>query len=219
MSLCSTLRTPSLFAPVAAVALLTSDASAAVYQYSLSFANGYVAEGQFSTKATAPASFVEKNPTITGETTGSWDFSTLTPAPYATTYLESQTMRVLQNGALLNQAANVTNGVCSDSFLYLNFSDVGGPAIAALDFSTVQSGATSYYFVSNGSNPSGATVAFGSTGYNLFLFDVATLQGTYIGTATSMSVAVVPAPGVLAMLAAAGAGTGFGIGGSRRRRG
>jgi hypothetical protein len=212
-----------IIAPLAGAAvtaaLLTSGADAATYHYSFTFADGFIAEGEFATKASAPASFIEKNPTITGETTGPWDFTTLTPAPYAATYLESQTMRVLQNGALLNQAANVTNGVCSDSFLYLNFSDVGGPAIAALDFSTVQSGATSYYFVSNGSDPSGATVAFGSTGYNLFLFDVATLQGTYIGTATSMSVAVVPAPGVLAMLAAAGAGTGFGIGGSRRRRG
>ena len=214
MSLRSTLRTPALLAPAAAAALLTSGASAAVYQYSLSFANGFVAEGQFSTKASAPASFVEKNPTITGETTGSWDYTTLTPAPYATTYLESQTMRVLQNGAVLDQSTTVLAGVCSDSFLYLNFSDVGAPAIAALDFSTVRPNATSYYFVSNGSNPSGNTVAFGSTGYNLFLFDVATLQGTYIGTATSLTVAAVPAPGALAVLAAAGAGVGVG----RRRR-
>jgi hypothetical protein len=214
MSLCSTLRTPALFAPVAAAALLTSGASAALYQYSLSFANGFVADGQFSTKASAPASFVEKNPTITGETTGSWDFSTLTPAPYATTYLESQTMRVLQYGAVLDQSTTVLAGVCSDSFFYLNFSDLGTPAIAALDFSTVRPSATSYYFVSNGSDPSGTTVAFGSTGYNLFLFDVATLQGTYIATATSLTVTAVPAPGVAALLAAAGAGVGVG----RRRR-
>jgi hypothetical protein len=214
MSLRSTLRTPALFAPVAAAALLTSGASAALYQYSLSFANGYVAEGQFSTKATAPASFVEKNPTITGETTGPWDFSALTPAPYAATYLESQTLRVLQNGAVLDQSTTVLAGVCSDTFLYLNFSDLGTPAIAALDFSTVRPSATSYYFVSNGSDPSGATVAFGSTGYNLFLFDVATSQGTYIATATSLTVAAVPAPGALAVLAAAS----IGVGGSRRRK-
>jgi hypothetical protein len=214
MSLRSTLRTPALFAPVAAAALLTSGASAAVYQYSLSFANGFVAEGQFATKVSAPASFVEKNPTITGETTGSWDYSTLTPAPYATTYLESQTMRVLQYGAVLDQSTTVLAGVCSDTFFYLNFSDLGTPAIAALDFSTVRPSATSYYFVSNGSDPSGTTVAFGSTGYNLFLFDVATLQGTYIATATSLTVTAVPAPGVAALLAAAGAGVGVG----RRRR-
>lgn len=201
MSLCSTLRTPALFAPVAAAALLTSGASAALYQYSLSFANGYVAEGQFSTKASAPASFIESNPTDA-------------PAPYATTYLESQTMRVLQNGAVLDQSTTVLDGVCSDRFLYLNFSDLGTPAIAALDFSTVRPNATSYYFVSNGSNPSGNTVAFGSTGYNLFLFDVATSQGTYIGTATSLTVTAIPAPGALALLAAAGAGVGVG----RRRR-
>ncbi len=214
MSLGSMLRIPALLVPSAAAALLTSGASAALYQYSLSFANGYVADGQFSTKASAPASFVEKNPTITGETTGSWDFSTLTPAPYATTYLESQTLRVLQNGAVLDQSTTVLDGVCSDRFLYLNFSDLGTPAIAALDFSTVRPNATSYYFVSNGSNPSGNTVAFGSTGYNLFLFDVATSQGTYIGTATSLTVTAVPAPGALAVLAAAGAGVGVG----RRRR-
>jgi hypothetical protein len=202
MSFRPTLRNPALLAPAAAAALLTSGASAAVYQYSLSFANGYVAEGQFSTKASAPASFIESNPT-------------LTPAPYATTYLESQTMRVLQNGAVLDQSTTVFAGVCSDIYLYLDFSSVGTPAIAALDFSTVRPNATSYYFVSNGSNPSGNTVAFGSTGYNLFLFDVATSQGTYIGTATSITVTAVPAPGALAVLAAAGAGVGVG----RRRRG
>ena len=82
---------------------------------------------------------------------------------------------------------------------------------------TVHAGATSYYFVSNGSDPSGATVAFGSTGYNLFLFDVATSQGVYIATATSLTVQAVPAPGALALLAAAGAS--LGVGGGRRRRG
>jgi hypothetical protein len=56
-------------------------------------------------------------------------------------------------------------------------------------------------------------VAFGSTGYNLFLFDVATLTGTYIGTATSLSVSLVPAPGALSLLAFAG-----GARASRRRR-
>ena len=83
MSFRPTLRNRALLAPAAAAVLLTSGASAAVYQYSLSFANGYVAEGQFSTKTSAPASFIESNPTQTA-------------APYATTYLESQTMRVLQ---------------------------------------------------------------------------------------------------------------------------
>jgi hypothetical protein len=60
-----------------------------------------------------------------------------------------------------------------------------------------------------------ATVAFGSTEYTLFLFDVATLQGTYIETATSLTVVAVPAPGALTVLAAAGAGVGVG----RRRQG
>ena len=214
MSLGSTLCIPALLVPAAAVALLTSGASAAVYHYSLSFADGFLVEGEFATKASAPASFIEKNPTLTGETTGSWDYTTLTPAPYATSFVESETMRVRQSGALLSEASNVVDGVCLDRFLYLNFSDVGAPAIAALDFSTVHSGATSYYFVSNGSDPSGATVAFGSTGYNLFRFDVATSQGTYIATATSLTVTAVPAPGALALLAAAGAGVGAG----RRRR-
>jgi hypothetical protein len=115
---------------------------------------------------------------------------------------------------VLDQSTTVLDGVCSDRFLYLNFSDLGTPAIAALDFSTVRPSATSYYFVSNGSDPSGATVAFGSTGYNLFLFDVATPPGPLIGTAISLTVTAVPAPGALVVLAAAGAG----IGGSRRRR-
>ena len=217
MHLRSTLCTCAILVPAAAAALLTSGASAAVFQYSLSFANGFLVEGEFSTKASAPASFIEKNPTLTGETTGSWDYTTLTPAPYATSFLDSQTMRVLQSGALMSEASNVVDGMCLDKFLYLNFNHVGGPAIAALDFSTVYEGATSYYFVSNGSDPSGATVAFGSTGYNLFLFDVATSQGMFIATATSLTVQAVPAPGALALLAAAGAS--FGVGGGRRRRG
>ncbi len=49
MSLGSMLRIPALLVPSAAAALLTSGASAALYQYSLSFANGFVADGQFST--------------------------------------------------------------------------------------------------------------------------------------------------------------------------
>ena len=129
MSFRPTLRNRALLAPAAA-ALLTSGASAAVYQYLLSFENGFVAEGQFSTKASAPASFIESNPTRT-------------PAPYTTTYLESQTMRVLQNGAVLDQSTTVFAGVCSDIYLYLDFSNVGGPAIAGMDLSTVDSEATS----------------------------------------------------------------------------
>jgi hypothetical protein len=201
MSLRSTLRIPALFVPAAAAALLTSGASAAVYQYSLSFANGYVAEGQFSTKASAPASFIESNPTDA-------------PAPYATTYLESQTMRVLQYGAVLDQSTTVFAGVCSDIYLHLDFSTVGGPTIAGMDLSTVDPEATSYYFVSNSKDPSGAYGAYGSTGYNLFRSDVATMQDVYIGTATSLTVIAVPAPGALAVLAAAG----IGVGGSRRRK-
>jgi len=204
MNLRSTLCTSAILVPVAAAALLTSDASAAFYQYSLSFANGYVAEGQFSTKASAPASFIESNPT-------------LTPAPYATTYLESQTMRVLQYGEVLDQSTTVFAGVCSDIYLYLDFSNVGGPAIAGMDLSTVDPEATSYYFVSNSKAPNGDYGAYGSTGYNLFRSDVATLIDVYIATATSLTVTAVPAPGALALLAAAGAS--FGLGGGRRRRG
>ena len=128
MSLCSTLCIPAVLVPAAAAALLTSGASAAVYHYSLSFADGFLVEGEFATKASAPASFIEKNPTLTGETTGSWDYTTLTPAPYATSFVESETMRVRQSGALLSEASNVVDGVCLDRFLYLNFSDVGAPA-------------------------------------------------------------------------------------------
>ena len=201
MSFRSTLSVPALIVPAAAAALLTSGASAAVYQYSLSFANGYVVEGQFSTKASAPASFIESNPTQTSP-------------PYATTYLESHTMRVLQYGAVIDQSTSVFAGVCSDLYLYLDFSSVGGPAIAGMDLSTVDPEATSYYFVSNSKDPTGAYGAHGSTGYNLFLSDVVTMQDVYIGTATSLTVVEVPAPGALAVLAAAG----IGVGGRRRRK-
>ena len=99
--------------------------------------------------------------------------------------------------------------------MYLDFSSVGGPAIAGMDLSTVDPEATSYYFVSNSKDPTGAYGEYGSTGYNLFRSDVATMQDVYIGTATSLTVTAVPAPGALAVLAAAGAGVGVG----RRRRG
>jgi hypothetical protein len=94
-------------------------------------------------------------------------------------------------------------------FYFIKFTKL----LCRLDFSTVTPGATSYYFVTNGTNPAGEAVAFGSTGYNLFLFDVATLTGTYIGTANSLSVSLVPAPGALSLLAFAG-----GACAARRRR-
>jgi len=202
----------ALFATAAAL-LVSSGASAAVYHYSLGFDNGFLAAGEFTTKASAPASFIEKNPDMINETTTAWNPATLQDAPYAATYLESHSMRVSQGGLLLGESQTVIAGICTDKFLYLNFTDAGTPTIAALDFSTVTPGATSYYFVTNGTDPAGDAVAFGSTGYNLFLFDVATLTGTYIGTATSFSVSLVPAPGALSLLAFAG-----GACASRRRR-
>jgi hypothetical protein len=123
-------------------------------------------------------------------------------------------MRVLQYGAVLDQSTTVFAGVCSDIYLHLDFSTVGGPTIAGMDLSTVDPEATSYYFVSNSKDPSGAYGAYGSTGYNLFRSDVATMQDVYIGTATSITVTAVPTPGALAVLAAAG----IGVGGSRRRK-
>ena len=58
-----------------AATVLTSSAHASVYHYALTFANGFVADGEFATMPTAPSSFIEKNPGLTGETTGSWDSS------------------------------------------------------------------------------------------------------------------------------------------------
>jgi hypothetical protein len=209
----SMLHPCTLLVSIAATAL-TISAHASVYHYALTFANGFVADGEFATMPTAPSSFIEKNPLLTGETTGSWDSSTFQEAPYATSFVQSQNMRMHQNGALLEEGTSVVAGVCLDKFFYLNFSDIGGPAIAAIDFSTARPGATSYYFISNGVNSSGVNVAYGTTGYNLFSFDVATLQAVYLGTATSLTVNAVPAPGVLAMLAVS---MGFGAGARRRR--
>jgi len=209
----SMLHPCALVVSIAVTALATS-AHASVYHYALTFANGFVADGEFATMPTAPSSFIEKNPGLTGETTGSWDSSNLQQAPYATSFVQSQNMRLYQNAALLQEGSGVAAGVCLEKFFYLNFSDFGSPAIGAIDFSTAQSGATSYYFISNGVNSSGVNVAYGTTGYNLFSFDVATLQAVYLGTATSLTVNAVPAPGVLAMLAVS---MGFGVGARRRR--
>ena len=204
----------TLLVSIAATALTTS-AHASVYHYALTFANGFFADGEFDNMLTVPPFFIEKNPGLTGETTGSWDSSNFQQAPYATSFVQSQNMRLYQNAALLQEGSGVVAGVCLDKFFYLNFSDFGSPAIGAIDFSTARPGATSYYFISNGVNSSGVNVAYGTTGYNLFSFDVATLQAVYLGTATSLTVNAVPAPGVLAMLAVS---MGFGAGAPRRRR-
>ncbi len=210
---CSMLHPCALVVSIAVTALATS-AHASVYHYALTFANGFFADGEFENKLTVPSFFIEKNPGLTGETTGSWDSSNFQQAPYATSFVHSQNMRLYQNAALLQEGSGVAAGVCLEKFFYLNFSDFGSPAIGAIDFSTARPGATSYYFISNGVNSSGVNVAYGTTGYNLFSFDVATLQAVYLGTATSLTVNAVPAPGVLAMLAVS---MGFGAGARRRR--
>ena len=76
----------ALVVSIAAMALATS-AHASVYHYALTFANGFSADGEFTTMPTAPSFFIEKNPGLTGETTGSWDSSNFQQAPYATRFV------------------------------------------------------------------------------------------------------------------------------------
>ncbi len=184
---------------IAATALaIAACANAADYQFFVDFDGGYRAEGLFSTKPDAPLSFTEANPNFPN-------------TPFNTQYLQSMSLAVLQGGSAIDAGSTVIKGVSYEAFLHLAFDATTTPTVSAADISTQRGGVTSYYFLSNGVNPKGVTVPFGSTGYNLFRFTISTNSIEYLASGSAFTVTAVPAPGAAALLM-------FGALAGRRRR-
>ena len=173
---------------IAATALaIAACANAADYQFFVDFDGGYRAEGLFSTKPDAPLSFTEANPNFPN-------------TPFNTQYLQSMSLAVLQGGSAIDAGSTVIKGVSYEAFLHLAFDATTTPTVSAADISTQRGGVTSYYFLSNGVNPKGVTVPFGSTGYNLFRFTISTNSIEYLASGSAFTVTAVPAPGAAALL-------------------
>jgi hypothetical protein len=162
-------------------------AHAGFYQYSGVLSNGYAVRGVLETMGSAPASFIESNPNFPN-------------TPFATQYLQGASLTVSRFGAQLGQGLPVINGVSFDPYLYVGFNSAA-PSISALDLNTRGTAAdsTPYYFISNGTLPSYTSVPYGSTNFNLFLFDPSTSTATFLASTSTISVTVIPAPaGLLA---------------------
>ena len=69
---------------------------------------------------------------------------------------------------------------------------------------TKQSPTDPYYFITDGISPDGITVPYGSTTFNLFHYDIALSQATFIGSANEFTVTQVPNPGALGLIALCG---------------
>ena len=164
-------------------------AHAGFYQFSGVLNDGYAVQGVLETKASAPASFVESNPNFPS-------------APFATQYLQSVSLTVSRFGAQLGQGLPVISGVSFDPYLYVGF-NAATPSMSALDLNTrgTGTGSTPYYFISNGTLPNYTSVPYGTTTFNLFLFDPSTSTATFLASTSSISVTVIPAPAGLIAVA------------------
>ncbi|MEH1835559.1 MAG: hypothetical protein V7L29_26770 [Nostoc sp.] len=173
-----------------------SSAQAADFTFSANFTNGYSAKGSFTTKTNAPASFSEISP-------GS--------SPFPTQFLESQSLSIFDStNTLLQSGSSVINGISNDKFFRLDYDNSLTANLPTLDVSTETPSQNPYYFISNGVDPSGNPVAFGSTSYNLFLFDKITNKSTFLGDTTGIKATPVPEPSsVISSLAFAAFGFGF----------
>jgi hypothetical protein len=167
---------------VAAVSLIASAAHADFYQFNGTLDNGYAVQGVFETKASAPVSFIESNPSFP-------------KAPFATQYVEYASLTVFRFGSALGSGSSISAGVSYDPFYYTAF-DSSTLALSALDIQTrgMDMGPTPYYFISNGVAPDYTTVAYGSTNFNLFLFDPANSSATFLGSTSALAVTAIPAP-------------------------
>lgn len=168
-------------------------ARADFYQYSISFSGGagFSATGVMQTKADAPSSFLEVHPTPD-------------VTPFATTYIQSLSMNVFQASALVGANNVVSDGVSTNRWLYFEFSSALTPTFINVDMNTKQSPTDPYYFITDGIAPDGITVPYGSTTFNLFHYDIALSQATFIGSANEFTVTQVPGPGALGVFALCG---------------
>ena len=188
----SPLKLSAFTVSLSALAVAAS-ARADIYQYSISFSGGtgFSATGVMQTKADAPSSFLEVHPTPT-------------VIPFATTYIQSLSMNVFQASALVGVNNVVSDGVSTNRWLYFEFSSAITPTFINVDMNTKQSPTDPYYFITDGISPDGITVPYGSTTFNLFRYDIALSQATFIGSANEFTVTQVPSPGALGLIALCG---------------
>jgi MYXO-CTERM domain-containing protein len=172
---------------------IAASARADFYQYSISFSGGtgFSATGVMQTKADAPSSFLEVHPTPD-------------VIPFATTYIQSLSMNVFQASTLMGANNVVSDGVSTNRWLYFEFSSAVTPNFINVDMNTKQSLTDPYYFITDGISPDGITVPYGSTTFNLFHYDIALSQATFIGSANEFTVTQVPSPGALGLIALCG---------------
>ena len=172
---------------------VVESARADFYQYSISFSGGtgFSASGVMQTKADAPSSFLEVHPTPD-------------VIPFATTYIQSLSLNVFQASALVGANNVVSDGVSTNRWLYFEFSSAITPTFINVDMNTKQSLTDPYYFITDGISPDGITVPYGSTTFNLFRYDIALSQATFIGSANEFTVTQVPSSGALGLIALCG---------------
>lgn len=173
-------------------------AQAADFIFSANFSNGYSAQGLFTTKSNAPASFSEVNPNFP-------------MVPFPTQYLESVSLSIFDSTNTLLQSGNpVVNGISTDAFLRLDYDNSLTPNLPALNVNTETPTQNPYYFIGNNVDPSGTPVPPGSTNYNLFLYDRDTDSYTFLGSTPSIQAISVPeSSSVISLLGIAVLGVGF----------
>ena len=110
-------------------------------------------------------------------------------------------MNVFQASALVGANNVVSDGVSTNRWLYFEFSSAITPTFINVDMNTKQSLTDPYYFITDGISPDGITVPYGSTTFNLFHYDIALSQATFIGSANEFTVTQVPAQGAFGVFA------------------
>ena len=185
----SSLKLSAFIVSLSTLAIAAS-ARADFYQYSISFSGGagFSATGVMQTKADAPSSFLEVHPTPD-------------VTPFATTYIQSLSMNVFEGSALVGANNVVSDGISTNRWLYFQFSSALTPTFINVDMNTKQSPIDPYYFITDGISPDGTTVPYGSTTFNLFHYDIALSQATFIGSANEFTVTQVPGPGAFGVFA------------------
>ena len=164
------------------VSLAAAATHAGFYQFNGTLDNGYSVQGVIETRASAPASFIETNPNFPN-------------APFATQYVDWLHLSVFRFGSTIAEGFSVSSGVSYDKWLRVGF-DSSTLNLSSLDTQTrsLDTGLTPYYFISNGVDPNDNAVEYGTTPFNLFIYDPSTSSGTYLASTISLTLTAIPAP-------------------------
>jgi hypothetical protein len=148
------------------------------FTFSANFSNGYSAQGFFTTKSNAPASFSEISPGF---------------APFVTQFLQSQSLSIFDStNTLLQSGSPIINGISTDQYFRLDYDNSLTPNLPVLDVNTETPSQNPYYFIANDVDISGAPIPPNSTDYKLFLYDRVTNSYTFLGSTPSIQATAVP---------------------------